>query len=311
MISRPLAEWALPARAREEFPGARFLILSSGRHSVKRYCIINSINQMEFPVSMEIRELISFYHVARLRSVSRAGQFLEIGQPTVTTHLQKIEREFGVVLFDRVRRPIQLTSDGLVFYELVKPIVEGIAEGIEVLKMRMDYPEHRGSFVIGAYPDLVLHHLPPIVKEFRAHYPSVRIRLLARSYSTLMSMVSAGDLDIALGTMPESEYPSLEFSRLFTSDYVLVTPLGHELLTLPEVTLYDLVRWPLVLLGPASHSRRSLEQVLKREGLKYDIVLEMDIMEMAKRYVEIGMGVAVTHDYVIQPGTANSWASGS
>ena len=38
---------------------------------------------------MEIRELISFYHVARLRSVSRAAQYLDIGQPTVTTHLKK------------------------------------------------------------------------------------------------------------------------------------------------------------------------------------------------------------------------------
>ena len=41
---------------------------------------------------MEIREIISFYHVARLRSVSKAAEYLEIGQPTVSTHLQKIEK---------------------------------------------------------------------------------------------------------------------------------------------------------------------------------------------------------------------------
>ena len=250
---------------------------------------------------MEIRELISLYHVARLRSVSKAAEYLEIGQPTVSTHLQKIEKEFGVVLFDRIKRPIRLTSDGITFYELVRPIVEGITEGIEILKMRMDYPEHRGSFVIGAYPDLVMHHLPPVVKEFRTHYPRVQIKLVARSYSTLMDMVSAGDLDLALGTKPDPPTPSLEFRHLFTSDFVLVTPLGHELLELLEVTLKDIARWPLILLGPASHSRRTLEQSLKREALQYNITLEMDIMEMAKRYVEIGMGIAVTHEYVVQP----------
>ena len=250
---------------------------------------------------MEIRELISFYHVARLRGVSNAAKYLEIGQPTVTTHLQKIEKEFGVVLFDRIKRPIQLTSDGVTFYEMAKPIVEGITEGIEVLKMHMDYPEHRGSFVVGAYPDLVLHHLPPVVKEFRNQYPRVQIRLLARSYSTLLEMVSAGDLDVALGTEPEPEDPSLEFKHLFTSDFVLVTPLSHELLKLPEVTLKDIAQWPLILLGAPSHSRRTLEQALRREGLPYNITLEMDIMEMAKRYVEIGMGIAVTHEYVVQP----------
>ena len=39
---------------------------------------------------MEIRELISFYHVGRLRSLSKAAQHLQIGQPTVTTHLQRV-----------------------------------------------------------------------------------------------------------------------------------------------------------------------------------------------------------------------------
>ena len=250
---------------------------------------------------MEIRELISFYHVARLRSVSKAAHYLEIGQPTVSTHLQKIEREFGVLLFDRIKRPIQLTSDGVTFYELTKPVVEEIAEGIENLKAQMDYPEHRGSFVIGAYPDLVLHHLPPIVKEFKSHYPDVQIKLIAHSYSILMEMVSAGELDIALATRPELHNSALDFKYLFTSDFVLVVPLDHELLRLPQVTLKDIARWPLILLGPTSHSRRTLEQALRREGLQYNITLEMDIMEMAKRYVEIGMGIAVTPEYVVQP----------
>ena len=85
---------------------------------------------------MEIREIISFYHVARLRSVSKAAKYLEIGQPTVSTHLQKMEKEFGVTLFDRIKRPIQLTSDGVIFYDLAGPIVERIAEGVETIKCR-------------------------------------------------------------------------------------------------------------------------------------------------------------------------------
>ena len=250
---------------------------------------------------MEVRELISFYHVARLRSVSRAAEYLEIGQPTVTTHLQKIEKEFGVVLFDRIKRPIKMTSEGLRFYELTRPIVEGIAEGVENLKTQMDYPEHRGSFVVGAYPDLVLHHLPPVVKEFRTRYPHVQIKLVARSYADLMGMVLAGDLDVVIGDIPEPKSQPVEFTQLFTSDYVVVTPLGHQLLDIPEITLKDIAEFPLITLGPTSRSRRVLEEALRREGLQPSITLEMDIMEMAKRYVEIGMGISVAHDFAIQP----------
>ena len=91
---------------------------------------------------MELREIISFYHVARLRSVSKAARKLELGQPTVTTHLRKLEGEFGIILFDRIKRPIQLTSEGTLFYELVTPIVESI----DTLKTQMDYTEGSGFF---------------------------------------------------------------------------------------------------------------------------------------------------------------------
>ena len=52
---------------------------------------------------MELRELVSFYHVARVRSVSKAARTLELGQPTVTTHLRKLEDEFGTVSYTHLR----------------------------------------------------------------------------------------------------------------------------------------------------------------------------------------------------------------
>ena len=63
---------------------------------------------------MELREVTSFYHVAKLRSVSKAAKKLDLGQPTVTTHLRKLESEFSITLFDRIKRPIQLTSEGTI-----------------------------------------------------------------------------------------------------------------------------------------------------------------------------------------------------
>ncbi|MDD9995656.1 MAG: LysR family transcriptional regulator, partial [Dehalococcoidia bacterium] len=50
---------------------------------------------------MELRELRSFTTAAKLRSITRAAEELGMGQPTVTTHIKKLERELGTVLFDR------------------------------------------------------------------------------------------------------------------------------------------------------------------------------------------------------------------
>ena len=244
---------------------------------------------------MELRELISFYHVARVRSVSKAARTLELGQPTVTTHLRKLEDEFGITLFDRIKRPIQLTSEGLTLLELVTPVVTSI----DALKTQMDYAERRGSFVVGAYPDLVTHHLPAGIQRFREDYPDVRIRLLARSYNPLIQLVRSGEIDLAFCSSPPADDSSLEFKELFKYNTVLMMPPGHELLNGQPIGLEDIVRFPLILPAPESQIRQRVEQAFKAHGLTPDVVLALDDTESMKRYVEIGMGIGIGADFTL------------
>ena len=244
---------------------------------------------------MELRELVSFYYVARLRSVSEAARTLKRGQPTVTTHLHKLEVEFDLTLFDRVRRSIQLTSEGKTLLELVTPVVQAV----DTLKTQMDYSDRRGSFVVGAYPDLVMHHLPRGIQVFSKNYPDVRIQLLARPYTPLLRLVKSGEVDLAFCSQPPIDEPSLDFQELFRYDVVLMTPLGHPLLEQDKVTLKDLSPWPLILSGPESLTRQKVEQELRNQRAPCDIVLSLDDTESIKRYVEIGMGVAVCADFTL------------
>lgn len=246
---------------------------------------------------MELRELVSFYHVARLRSVSKAARNLELGQPTVTTHLRKLEDEFGVTLFDRIKRPIQLTSEGVTLLELVTPVVEAV----DTLKTQMDYSERRGSFIVGAYPDLVLHHLPKSIQTFNAEYPDVRLRLLARSYTPLIQLVRSGEVDLALCAPPPPDEVSLEFDQLFSYNVILLTPPGHPLVKKTNIELRDIAAFPMILPGPGSLTRTKVDQALKADGISFDVILAMDDSESIKRYVEIGMGVAVGNDFTLHP----------
>ncbi len=246
---------------------------------------------------MELREIISFYHVARLHSVSKAARKLELGQPTVTTHLRKLEDEFGITLFDRIKRPIQLTSEGFTFLELITPIVESV----DTLKTQMDYTERRGSLHIGAYPDLITHHLPKPIQSFLDFYPDVRLQLTARSYSDLIQLVKSGELDLAISSPPPPDEPRLEFSELFRYKVVLLTPPGHQLLQKYPIDLHDIASWPLILSSPGSLTRRNLEQAFKDTGIGFDVVLAVDHAESIKQYVEIGMGVAIGNDFTLHP----------
>ena len=104
---------------------------------------------------MEIRELKSFHAVGRLKSVSKAAKQLHLGQPTVTMHIKKLEEELGVLLFDRVKRPLQLTSAAVKLMDLVEPLLLGI----DGLAAKAASAEETGPVRIGSTYEIISHAL--------------------------------------------------------------------------------------------------------------------------------------------------------
>ena len=237
---------------------------------------------------MQTQHIVSFYHVARLRSITKAADIQGLAQPTVTSHLKKLEEELGFSLFDRIKRPIMLTSDGAAVLEMIGPIVNGLT----ALKTHAESQGREGSLTIAAYADLVLHYLPQVIQRFTTEYPNVHVRLLARHHGEMIQMARSGEVDLALSTTQNVPDPSLDFVDLFTSSTMMLTPPGHELLERQPVRLEDIAKWPLILYGPNTILRTQLERAFREQGLDYEIVMEMDNVEYAKRYVRIGMGIS-------------------
>ena len=201
------------------------------------------------------------------------------------------------MLFDRIKRPILLTSDGATVLELIGPIVNGLA----ALKNHVDSKGGGGSLTIVAYADLVLHYLPGIIQLFRTRYPDVHIRLLAKDHVEMIQMTKSGEVDLALSTPQAVPDPSLEFVELFQSSTMMLTPPGHALLNRFPVDLADVAKWPLILYGSNTILRSRLEHAFEDQGLDYEIVMEMDNAEFVKRYVRIGMGIGLCSNLSLEP----------
>lgn len=250
---------------------------------------------------MEIRELRSFCTAARLRSISRAAQELGLGQPTVTTHIKKLEEELGMVLFDRVKRPIQLTLSGQRLADIALPLVEGI----DSLPTMTAMAEERGPVNIGSTPDIIPHTLIRVVRVFLNRYPRVHMRIRSGTRSEVLEMVEDGEVD--LGVIQHSEKrDDLEFLGLFLYERVLLTPLDHPLMREPLETLDQIAKWPLILMGRGTYTRQILEDEFRRRGVEYDVVVELDSMDMIKRYVALGMGISVGPRLSIEPDDTRS-----
>ena len=245
---------------------------------------------------MEIRELRSFCAAARLRSISRAAEELKIGQPTVTTHIKKLESELSATLFDRIRRPIQLTLAGKRLAELATPLVEGI----DALAETASEAEERGPVVLAATPDIIPHTLLRVVRVFLDRHPHIHLTIKSATRAEVSDIVSNGDADMGVVQHHDRD-EAFEFEALFLYERVLITPLGHPLLDSPITTLERIADYPLILMGEGTHTRDILESELKRRGVNYEIVVDLDSMDMIKRYVALGMGVSVGPRLAIDP----------
>jgi|TARA_B110001454_G_scaffold9633_1_gene9037 DNA-binding transcriptional LysR family regulator len=247
---------------------------------------------------LDIRELISFYHTARLSSVSQAARLLDLGQPTVTAHLQRLERDIAANLFDRNRRPIKLTQQGQKLFELARPLVSTVESGLTALNDQMSGSGQLGSFSIGSYPDLALHYLPSALQGYRMRYPDAQVKVAARPYQVLMNSLEAGEVDMVVVHAPDEEIKGVSFVHLFDAPFHLMAPIGHPILENPTVSLETIAEWPLILLSLESYTRRYFENAMSEKGLQPRVSLELENSELVRRYVEIGMGVAITITYL-------------
>ena len=246
---------------------------------------------------MRLIELTSFYYTARYHSVTKAARRQEVGQSVVSQHVRRLEIEFGITLFDRSSRPYKLTVEGNAFLKLVIPIVDAASS----LKDQIAHPEQHGAFVVGAYPDLVMHHLPKVIQPFREQYPDVRITLLARPYDSLLRLVKSGEVDMALCSPPSADDQNLDYLQLFSYNAVLLTPKNHPLANLQNIGIRDISQSSLILPGPESVIWQQVDRALEAQGIECDVTLSMDSFQSIKRYVEIDMGVAVVSDFTLLP----------
>ena len=236
---------------------------------------------------MQLRELKSFCVTAEVRSMSKAAELLDIGQPTVSTHIQKLEEELGMVLFDRYKRPIQPTLAGAALARLAAPLVEGI----EGLKATTSEAERHGPLSVASMANIIPHTLLKLVTAYKQEYPDVHLQIRSADRPEVLRMVKDGEVD--LGIVPSADTgPDFEFQPLFPIERVLITPLGHPLLE-GELSLERISQYDLVLMGRNTHLRVLLEEEFHRRSLRHHIVVELDSLDMIKRYVAMGMGVSV------------------
>ena len=192
---------------------------------------------------MELRQLQAFVAVATQLHFGRAAEQLNIGQPTLSELVQRLERELGTPLLTRATRPVHLTEAGSEFLLRARALLDDAAEAVTVVK-RIGTGQN-GTVRLGVTPPAAPVLVPHLRATLAEVAPDVDL-VVARLWLPLLEQaVVDGTVDVAItcGRLPDVEGMS---TRVFCAQPLLVGvrpdhPLAGEP-AIPLAALADQVR---------------------------------------------------------------------
>ncbi len=241
---------------------------------------------------MEWQQIVGFHQVARLGSFTKAAEATFRTQSALSQQVKALEEELGCQLIERIgKRKLRLTEAGERFFRFTQTVLNACAGLQEELQELAGTPA--GDLRLAA-PFTTLYHLfREVLRRYPKRFPQVRLAVLDRSQPEVIDLVRQGEVDFGFAQASAAP-PDLKVRPWQEVEMVLMTPPDHPLTRLQQVSLEDIVRYPLILppRGQRSPGRQTLEALFQKQGLDYQVVMESSNVELSSLYVELGLGLS-------------------
>jgi DNA-binding transcriptional LysR family regulator len=229
-----------------------------------------------------------FATVARRGSIREAAEELHVAQSALSRQIQKLEQEFGVPLFQRHARGVELTSAGEIFLRHARSSLrqtERVRSELDALKGL-----RRGTITIQSIESLVPGVLPQAIMRFRARHPGITFEVTVDRTDRIITAVREGRTDIGLAFYPPVEPDLTTVFKMREPLVALMSP-RHPLAGRPKVSLADSVIYPIALPLKNSGSRVLIEIACKAAGIYMVPVLETNSIQFRVQFVQVDNGI--------------------
>ena len=235
---------------------------------------------------MELRSLHYFVRIAELGSITRASAHLQIAQPALTRHVQRLEEELDTALFVRANRGVRLTEAGHKLLESAQRILRDVERAGDEIRAHAAHPS--GKIVLGVTPTLCPVVVPELFARMRRHYPMIELKVVHAGTIRLEEFVVDGRVDI--GLLAEiSRSRLIASARLAEEEMVLVTRPGVRPCGV-VVTSDELRRTPLIL---GDGLRAAIETLLAGHYVELNVETELNDHETIRLMAQQGVGASI------------------
>ncbi len=238
---------------------------------------------------MNIETVKLFCDLVEMKNFSRTAEAHSISQSAVSQQIAQVELEHKVQLFDRKKRPIELTVAGQIFYKACRDILERYNRlTIELAELNRSNCQINLSAIFS----IGMHTLQPYVKKFMSIYPDVNLSIVYESAKDIYERVLDGHIDIGVVAVPHRDR-NIEVHPFENEPLVMVCSPEHLLAEQESVDIHQLQGEKFIAFATDIPSRNLIDSIFRRYNVSVRTVMAFDNTETIKRAVEIGAGVSI------------------
>lgn len=229
-----------------------------------------------------------FKEIASSNSMSKGAEVCGISQSAATQHVKEVERRLRTTLFDRSKRPLELTEGGKIYAEFSREVLrleEQMERSIEAL-------EGGGAVRVASIYSIGLTEMNRLQEQFAARHPQAHLQVEYMRPDRIYESVLNDSADLGFVSYPESSREIAAIPWRLEEMQLAVAP-SHPFAARTEVQPWELNGQDFIAFDEDLSIRRELDRFLRGLSIDVRVVMHFDNIQTIKEAVALGNGIAI------------------
>lgn len=253
--------------------------------------------------NMELAQLRYFLKIVEHKNFTRAAKACQVSQPALSQQMAKLEKEFGMPLFERQGRKIRLTETG----RTLRTNAEKILHLVEDTYRQIQDNGKSGQVSISTVPTVGPFLTTKLIHNLKRQFPEAKIQLTEEIPDALVARCVKGDIDFAITPVQKNWKNRLIWEPIRHEEIQVVMPASHPLAKQRSLTLDQIRDEPLVLMGKKQCLTQTVEDFLNDNGISTaNTAARVEQFSTLQYMVAIGTGISFVPRMAVNPKFKNN-----
>lgn len=244
---------------------------------------------------MQLRDLITFIHVAELGSFTKAAEQLGYSQSTISFQIKQLEEELDCLLFERINHTITLTERG---HELVS-YAHQVRALTDEFKEKPTKSDQLSGHIHIVTPDSICEEMVNAhYFDFHSKYPLISVRFSTADTSAMFEMLDRNEADLIITLDCHSYHKDYIIAKEEQLPIHFVTNANSKFAGQKGLSIQDIAKEPFVLTEYGQGYRRAFDSELAKRSIDITPVLEIGRTDMIASVLTKSNMISFLPDFV-------------